>query len=448
MRIRIISLFTIVLTLLSSSNMCFAQIEKVEVETYYISDSLDATDTLNGRFIDKGTKTYRIYVDLAVGSKIVKLFGDINHAFKIESTGNFYNNIDRPTAYFGYQINKSWFPDNPTLGLDSWLTIGLATKTDLGVLKSEDTNGSYIGGVNNFGGSSAVAGGILVNNDPLAGIPLTTQDGMLASTVALSQWLDNGIKDSNGDDTTAFGSINSSNNFISNDFFLDQINGVSGANIDSNKVLIAQITTAGDLRFELNLEVVQIDGATTKTVKYVANDSILITGEVVSPFLKYPLECGCLNPDYLEYSASYGCSDPLACQTLIVFGCMDTAACNFDPDANFEIPNLCCYPGYCNNRNIELVCPDILNGRYNEVNLTLYPNPASSNLNIEFMSPKQSLARYEVYDSFGRLVIENSIGSVSEFASDVIDISQLSGGMYRLILFINDKPSAKTFIKL
>jgi hypothetical protein len=428
--------------------MCFAQIEKVEVETYYISDSLDATDTLNGRFIDKGTKTYRIYVDLAVGSKIVKLFGDINHAFKIESTGNFYNNIDRPTAYFGYQINKSWFPDNPTLGLDSWLTIGLATKTDLGVLKSEDTNGSYIGGVNNFGGSSAVAGGILVNNDPLAGIPLTTQDGMLASTVALSQWLDNGIKDSNGDDTTAFGSINSSNNFISNDFFLDQINGVSGANIDSNKVLIAQITTAGDLRFELNLEVVQIDGATTKTVKYVANDSILITGEVVSPFLKYPLECGCLNPDYLEYSASYGCSDPLACQTLIVFGCMDTAACNFDPDANFEIPNLCCYPGYCNNRNIELVCPDILNGRYNEVNLTLYPNPASSNLNIEFMSPKQSLARYEVYDSFGRLVIENSIGSVSEFASDVIDISQLSGGMYRLILFINDKPSAKTFIKL
>ena len=127
---------------------------------------------------------------------------------------------------------------------------------------------------------------------------------------------------------------------------------------------------------------------------------------------------------------------------------MDTAACNYDADANFDIPNLCCYPGYCNDRNIELVCPDILNGRYNEVNLTLYPNPSSSNLNIEFMSPKNAFARYEVYDSFGRLVKETSIGSVSEYASDAIDISQLAGGMYRLILFINDQPSAKTFIKL
>ncbi len=448
MRIRIISLFTIILTLLSSSNMCFAQIEKVEVETYYISDSLDATDTINGKFIDKGTKTYRIYVDLAVGSKIKKLYGNVNHSFKIESTGNFYNNIDRPTAYFGYLINKNWFPDNPTLGLDSWLTIGLATKTDLGVLKSEDTNGSYIGGVNNFGGSSAVAGGLLVNNDPLAGIPLTTHDGMSASTVALSQWLDNGLKDINGDDSTAFGSINTGNSFISNDFFLDQINGVAGANSDSNKVLIAQITTTGDLRFELNMEVEQLDGATTKIVKYVANDSVLLADEVVSPFLKYPLECGCLDPDYLEYSAIYGCSDPAACQTIIVFGCMDTAACNYDPDANFSIANLCCYPGYCNDRNIELVCPDILNGRYNEVNLTLYPNPSSANLNIEFMSPKQSVARIEIYDSFGRLVAENSMGSVSDYASDTIDISQLAGGMYRLVLFVNDKPSAKTFIKL
>jgi len=448
MKIRIISLLIILLTFVSLSNECLAQIEKVEVETYYVSDSLDATDTINGRFIDKGTKTYRIYVDLAVGSKIVKLYGDVNHAFKIESTGNFYNNIDRPTAYFGYLINKNWFPDNPTLGLDSWLTIGLATKTDLGVLKTEDSNGSYIGGANNFGGSSAVAGGILVNNDPAAGIPLTTQDGMSTSTVVLSQWLYNGIIDINGDDSTAFGSINIGNNFITNDFFLDQVNGVAGANNDSNKVLIAQITTAGDLRFELNMEVEQLDGATTKLVKYVADDGVLLADEVVSPSLKFPLECGCLDPDYLEYSAAYGCSDPLACQTLIVFGCMDTAACNYDPDANFSIPNLCCYPGYCNDRNIELVCPDILNGRYNEVNLTLYPNPSTLNMNIEFMSPKQSTARYEVYDSFGRVVLANSIGSVSEYTSDVIDVSQLAGGMYRLILFINDKPSARTFIKL
>jgi hypothetical protein len=447
MKIRIILLLITLFTSFSFSNQCLAQIEKVEVETYYIADSLDATDTINGRFIDKGTKTYRIYVDLAVGSKIVKLYGDINHTFRIESTANFYNNIDRPTAYFGYLINKNWFPDNPTLGLDSWLTIGLATKTDLGVLKTEDTNGSYIGGSNNYGGSFAVPGGILVNSDPLAGIPLTIQDGLLNSSIALSQWLDNGVKDFNGDDTTAFGSVNTGNYFISNDFFLEQINGVGGANTDSNKVLIGQISTTGDLRFELNLEVEQVDGATTKIVKYVANDNILLADEVISPFLKFPLECGCTDPDYLEYSESYGCSDPTACQTLIVFGCMDTAACNYDPDANFAIPNLCCYPGYCNDRDIELVCPDILNGRFQDVNLTLYPNPASSSLNIEFISPKQSVVRYDVYDSFGRLIKSDLIGSASNYTSEVLDISYLSAGMYRLLLFVNDEPSACTFIK-
>ena len=73
MKIRISSLLIILLSLVSISNVCLAQIEKVEIETYYVSDSLDATDTINGKFIDKGTKTYRIYVDLAVGSKIKKL---------------------------------------------------------------------------------------------------------------------------------------------------------------------------------------------------------------------------------------------------------------------------------------------------------------------------------------------------------------------------------------
>jgi len=55
--------------------------------------------------------------------------------------------------------------------LDSWLTLGLATKkaakTYFGVLKSLDTDGSVIVGSNNDGGSAVIPGGLLSNSDPL-----------------------------------------------------------------------------------------------------------------------------------------------------------------------------------------------------------------------------------------------------------------------------------------
>ena len=48
-----------------------AQLQKVIVEKYYISDANDASDTLGGG-INTGTTTYRIFVDLAPGSILKK----------------------------------------------------------------------------------------------------------------------------------------------------------------------------------------------------------------------------------------------------------------------------------------------------------------------------------------------------------------------------------------
>ena len=50
-----------------------AQIRDLIVENYYVSDSLDATDTINGsaRALPKGSKTYRIYVQLDRGYKVI-----------------------------------------------------------------------------------------------------------------------------------------------------------------------------------------------------------------------------------------------------------------------------------------------------------------------------------------------------------------------------------------
>jgi hypothetical protein len=166
-----------------------AQIENLIVETYYIADSNDATDTTGGRSLQIGMKTYRVYLDLAPDTRLRKIFGSNLHPLKINSTDIFYNNIDRPNANFGYLINKSWYNSNPTIALDSWLTIGMATTVYLGVNKTNDTDGSFVGGANNGGGTAGIPGGLLVNADPLAGIPVTVADGLMANTNTIGQWL-------------------------------------------------------------------------------------------------------------------------------------------------------------------------------------------------------------------------------------------------------------------
>ena len=76
-------IYCIVLAMiLCNAEFAFSQIEKVIVEPYYISDSLDATDTTGG-YLQIGSTTYRIYIDLSPGGKLRKIYGDQNHPIKI-----------------------------------------------------------------------------------------------------------------------------------------------------------------------------------------------------------------------------------------------------------------------------------------------------------------------------------------------------------------------------
>jgi hypothetical protein len=430
--------------ILLSSLSVHAQIEKLTVETYYVSDANDATDTIDGsnRALEAGSKTYRVYVDLKPGYKIKKIYGDVNHPLKITSTANFYNNVDRPNAYFGYLINKSWFSSNPTIALDSWLTLGLATKVQNGVLKTEDTNGSTIGGTNNYGGTTSIANGLLINNDAVAGIPLTTEDGLLTNTATLTQWIDNGFRDFSGADTTVFGATNIGNKFISTNAYLTQSTGVSGASTDSNKVLVAQLTTKGTISLELNLELLDSAG---NTLKYVANGATLLSDEKVSSFLTYPIVCGCRDMNYLEYSNAYGCSNPTACINIISYGCMDTLACNYDPLANKNLQSLCCYPGYCNNRDISLVCPGISN----TIQFDIYPNPAQNQLTVDFkVGGENKEVTYSIFDSYGTLMLQKNMGMLSSSISQSIDISNFQTGLYMMKVSIGaDVNLSKRFMK-
>ncbi len=437
---KFISLF-LLLTLLSSK-ATHAQLEKVIVETYYISDYNDASDTTGGG-IDTGSKTFRIYIDLVPGSQLAKIYGNADHAFIINSTATFFNNKADGQS-FGKDFPKNRLSEN-TVALDTWLTLGQTTrnasKTYFGVLKANDNDGSFIGGVNNDGGSSLIAAGLLANVDPLAGTPLTTSDGMDTMNVQPGNWADFGIVN-NGIDSTIFGSVITGSQFISHNASL-QNSGVSGVLPDSNQVLVAQLTTKGDISFELNIEVIDTNGA---IIKYVANDSIMQSDETYSRYLKYPYEqiCGCPNPDYLEYRADRDCDNMDSCKTIIVFGCTDPLACNFDSDANFNLPELCCYPGKCNDRDISIVCPSITAGNRE---FTIYPNPAQNHLTLNIKNDVTVDCAFAIYDSYGNKVIENNIGTVEGTKVKQIDISSLENGLHLIRLFINDSSVSKIFLK-
>lgn len=441
-------MFSFFLFFVICQHMLYAQIENVIVENYYVSDSADATNTIGGP-LAIGSKTCRIFVVLKPGSKIKKIYGDVNHALKISSTAPFFNHTEDGQS-FAKDFSKSRYYNN-TVGLDSWITIGQTTKssskTYFGILKEWDRDHSFIGGFNNDGGSASVQNGLLKNTSNALGIPLFVADGMDTMSNVPTSWADYGFKDiSTGDDTTIFGSNQLGSHLISNNIGL-QNSGVAGVLPNSNHVLIAQLTTLGDISFELNLEVEQIDGANKKVVKYVANNQVLLTDEIFSPFLKYPQVCGCKDPNYLEAQTNYACESKDSCKTLIVFGCMDTLACNYNSKANFNISTLCCYVGYCNDLDLKVVCPDLKIRDQSEEYLQykIFPNPAQDQIEIQFVSAVHDQTFFEIYDSYGRIVNKKNkiVTSIN-----VIDVRNFENGLYFIRIFSNSGYVEKKFVKI
>jgi hypothetical protein len=217
-------------------------LENVIVEKYYCADSSDYSDTAGGILLN-GSITYRIYIDMKPGYALQMVYGDKKHALYIKTSTTFFNN-NYCLAITGYNVNPKEINNN-TVALDSWITMGAATKLHSGILRSEDTDGS------------------ILKRDGL-----TKTDGLTSGTFP------------------TFKAFN-----LDLDFFKDRkeaacfsvhdggwaalgAGGVKGPNAE-NRVLIAQLTTNGSLSFRLN---VQIGTPARGWVKFVAgnpNDSEL-----------------------------------------------------------------------------------------------------------------------------------------------------------------------------
>ncbi len=439
----------IILLLFSSIlflNNINAQLEKVIVEKYYVSDSSDASDNIGGH-LAVGSTTYRVYVDLKVGSRLKKVYGDINHPLIIKSDSSFFNNLDRGQS-FGKDFSKNHYREN-TVALDSWITLGQVTKsgakTYFGIFKTQDRDGTFVGGNNNDGGSASISSGLLTNNNPNAGIPLTTADGIDTMKNYPTSWANYGFLDLvSGVDSTIFGSAKIGKQFISYNAGV-QNSGTTGVIPDSNQILVAQLTTKGELSFELNIEVEEPYGLNTKIVKYVANDSVLLSGEILNRYLKYPFvaKCGCPDPSFLEYFPTRDCDNVDSCKTKIIIGCMDTLACNYDPKANFNIIYLCCYPGYCNDRDLSSVCPSISNS----VEFSIFPNPAQEYLNLSISSGSGDLVSYSIFDSNGILKIQKNLGLINGLINETININSFNNGMYLIRINSGNEVENKIFMK-
>jgi hypothetical protein len=197
-----------------------------------------------------GSVTYRIFVDMKQGYKFQTVYGVTTHTLFIKTTTSFFNNEDRGGTAPTFTKSQAKFN---TVMLDSWLSAGAACIGNFGILKADDNGVETV--VN--------ADGILQNNDPMAGIPLTDQDGFIAGSPCslLTLGIDNEI--------TVFDAISQAGNtFTTNDGVWSCLSGAVGPDT-TNKVLIAQITTDGELSFELNIQIGTPDGGTEQ---YVAKD--------------------------------------------------------------------------------------------------------------------------------------------------------------------------------
>ncbi len=400
-------------------------LENVIVEVYYVSDANDATDT-NGGGLAEGSITYRVYLDLGPGCGLRALYGDANHVLSIASTAPFFNHADRGRT-FGHQLNNGALGEG-TVALDSYLSLGRGSAQRLGILKADDPNGSLVGGSNNDGGSASVPGGLLVNAAPEAGVPLTVSDGLVPlggqpsvppSFLASGDDLDGVFKDATAQSAFASNACRISSSTP----------GASGPTAD-NRVLVAQLTTAGELSFLLNVEIERPDGV---VVKYVATADSLLPDETLSGLLVYPPDCGCMDPNFLEYDPTAGCDDG-SCATPIIFGCLDPEACNYSTTANFNVPQLCCYGiNDCNGLDPYLVCPTIGIEEHPAAGLVVAPNPTHGPLHITGAVVLGPSLRIDVMDATGRWLRRQDARPLLDGLLEV-DLADLADGAYAIVL--------------
>jgi hypothetical protein len=232
-------------------------LEQITVETYYVAN---AADNAAVPALPVGATTYRIYADLLPGWELQSIYAVPTHQFSISSTTPILN--FQASKILGSTMDATAYGSSPARALDSWLTLGAASDSHNGVLKSEDD------GLDNF-----LTGASILNNvTPQMGLGLKVQDGYMEGQPGATAI--QAITTNNYTNALAIafnGIANATNSFTSTDFALAVTSPLNGPTA-ANRILIGQVTTAGALGFELNLQIRRSSDLLVQ--QYVANSPV------------------------------------------------------------------------------------------------------------------------------------------------------------------------------
>ncbi|MBK9539640.1 MAG: T9SS type A sorting domain-containing protein [Flavobacteriales bacterium] len=400
--------------------------EGIQVERYYVSDVNDAADEDGSSDLAAGEVTYRVFVDLKEGYKLITVGGFVNHNITFNTTTSFFYNDDRGESW-GSDINDIHLEKN-TVAIDSWLSAGASTDAYWGIPKDEDTDGSVVGGSNNDGGSNSVPGGLLVNDDPMTGIRLDTADGLLAGTPPgiLSVGVAPTIFNEYG------GAAYTSDNFA----WSSGIGNVEGPT-PSNKILIGQFTTDGEFTFCLNV------------------------------WVRIPDSLVCADVNCHEIMEFYA--------TLVA---ADTSGGGYNTQNKFTHPTLC-----FNSAQQQIDClgvpggpalpgtpcddndPNTANDTWSancaceglvavpEVSplaalIQVHPNPAREAVRIEIGALAGQHAQYALMDALGQRIVAVDLGVLNGTWKGSVELSGMSSGIYFLEFVVGGERYTKRISKL
>jgi hypothetical protein len=372
-----------------------SSLERIIVEIYYISDSIDATNSDAGS-LPPGSVTYRIYVDLLPGFRLENIYGDENHELFFETNTSFYNHSDRGKT-IGSEIRGDKL-DEGTLALDSWITIGGSSDKHLGIPKQSDPDGSVIGGINN-------SDGLLVNILPDAGIPLIIADGMVPGTPGEITTL--------GINLSVFGPSDTIGRFSTANGAWSVLGGVVGPT-DDNIILIGQFTTDGEFRFQFNISTGYVGGGNLQT--YVPGNRI--NEEIQIDGLSFHAIPGCTSISACNYNSGVTINNGSCLEEVDnCYECFGNTLIIIDSDGD----------GICD------AMEDISVGNLmpSDWYLNVFPNPAEEILNLEIHSeiPGEEF-NFAITDITGKVLMRNHLVVISGEAETQINVSGFEKGMY------------------
>jgi hypothetical protein len=246
----------------------FEGLEGIYVEHYYQSSAMDNRAGNLSSELKTNSKTYRIYLDLSPGYRFQAAYGTNFHPLSFHSEAPFFNHAGIGNTYPNVIPVRS-LSKNITL-LDSWFTAGAAGESFMGVPKKFDLDDNLL--------YKKFEENYLINDTKWMGYSLQERDGMYNSNdlpiVNLFQ-LDSTSKH-------LMMVTNSNHLEINNGAWACLGKGSIGIDsLGTNYVLIAQLTTAGELDYELNIMVGTPEG---KSIKYVWSNPQ--QGEILCPLLK------------------------------------------------------------------------------------------------------------------------------------------------------------------